>query len=189
MREPARSDPEARKRYLHFLQLSLECVNASTIWRAGKGKEPEEWLAVTEPGVIELSRPGLDPLYLRATQTYHFADHPDFPGDRKVVTDEYAYTLTEDPELRSELLAWHWQPARGHPDPHLHVGFPHGSEPKSTKWHIPSGRVAFEQVLVFSIMELGVEPAGNREESLAALEETLARFRKYASWGVDRRQQ
>lgn len=187
MREPARSDSDARRRYLHYLQQSLACIHASAIWRAGKGREPEEWVALTEPSVIELARPDVGALYLKATQTFHYADHPDYPGERKVVTDEYAYTLSEDAELRSELLAWHWQPARGHPDPHLHIGYPHPTEVRATKWHVPGGRVAFEQVLVFAIEELGAQPVGDRPVALEALESTLSRFRRYATWGVDGR--
>ncbi len=52
-----------------------------------------------------MARAGGDPLHLRATQEFHLDDHPQFPGERKVVTDAYAYTLSESPELADELLA------------------------------------------------------------------------------------
>jgi hypothetical protein len=187
VREPARSDSEARSRYLHFLNRSLQCVTSSAVWHAGKGADAEEWVAFTVPRVVELRRVG-SPLYFSATQTFHYADHPDYPGERKVSTDEYAYTLGQDPDFRSEMFSWHWQPSpRGHPDPHLHVGYRMDGEPRSTKWHVPSGRVAFEQVLVFAINELGVETSGDRAEAMATLDDSLRRFRRYASWGVDSR--
>jgi hypothetical protein len=187
VRDPANSDAEARRRYLGYLQQSLGCVTASAVWRPGEGATADEWLALTEPRTILLRRGGADPLYFRATQTFHYDDHLDFPGERKVVTDEYAYTLGEDAEFGTELLAWHWQPSHGHPDPHLHVGASHPTEKRFSKWHIPGGRVAFEQVLLFAIDELGVETVGPVDDARDMLNGVLARFRKFASWGVDRR--
>jgi hypothetical protein len=127
-----------------------------------------------------MSRAGRAPLHLRATQEFHFADHPDFPGERKVVTDAYAYTLSESAELAEELLAWHWQPEGGR-DPHMHIGRAHPRLGELGRLHVPSGRVALEQVLLFALDELGVRPA--REDAREVLGEVLERFRRYRSWG------
>jgi hypothetical protein len=117
-----------------------------------------------------MSRADREPLYLRATQEFHFADHPDFAGERKVVTDAYAYTLSESAELAEELLAWHWQPESGR-DPHMHIGRAHPRLGELGRLHVPSGRVALEQVLLFAICEQSAEPA--RQNANAGLDETL----------------
>ena len=183
MREPVRSDTDARRRYVNHLNISLSCVTSSTIWRVGEASTPGCWLLLFSSTPITLSR-GLEqgPLYLNGTQVFHYADDSRYPGERKVVTDEYAYTLAEDDGLTDELFGWHWQPAHGHPDPHIRVEYPNPLYPRSTKWHVPGGRVAFEQVLAFAIYELGVQPA--RADAAAVLEEKLSLFRRFATWGV-----
>lgn len=116
---------------------------------------------MTVPEVVPLKRENGGPIYLWATQEFHFADDPRYPGDRKVVTDAYAYTLSESEDIATELLAWHWQPEGGH-WPHLHIGHGDARYSELSPLHIPSGRVAFEEVLMFLVEELGVacsEPA------------------------------
>ncbi len=127
-----------------------------------------------------MTRADNGPLYLRATQEFHFDDHPKFAGERKVVTDAYAYTLSQSPELADELLAWHWQPEGGQ-EPHMHIGHGHAHFDALSRLHVPSGRIAFEQVLLFAIEELGVLPV--REDAKEVLSEVLERFRQYRTWG------
>jgi hypothetical protein len=72
----------------------------------------------------------------------------------------YAFALSEDG--RQELLAHHW-----HPDdegafvaPHLHVGAAGlGTDAVfSSKWHVPTGQMAVDEVLRFAITHLGARP-------------------------------
>ena len=181
MREPARTDSEARRRYLGHLQRSLSCVSSSAVWRYGPSPRPGIFVTLSVPPVVGLSRGSeAAALYLRATQEFHYDDHPDFPGERKVVIDAYAYTLSESAELTAELLAWHWQPEDGQ-GPHMHIGRAHPRLGELGRFHVPSGRVALEEVLRFAVDDLGVIPA--RPDAREVLDETLERFRRYRSWG------
>lgn len=118
-------------------------------------------------------------IYLRSTLQFHYEDHPEFPKERKVATDEYAYTLSRDDLMKDEIVSWHWQPG-SRADPHLHVGPAPGGPPK--RHHIPSGRIAFEQVLRYAIDDCGVRPALKKAEALAQLDECLRRFSAYRTW-------
>jgi hypothetical protein len=180
VREPARSDAEARKRYLRHLRRSLSCLSASAVWRAGETAHAGTWVALTAPRVVTLNRQSEPPLYLRATQTFHYSDHPDYRGERKVSTDQYAYTLADTADISTELIAWHWQPEGGRIDPHLHIGHAHPEHERFTRWHVPTGRVAFEEILLFAINDLAVTPA--HADWRAVLDDTLARFREFRSW-------
>lgn len=137
------------------------------------------WLAVTVPDVVPLRLSAGGRIYLKSTLQFHYADHPDYPGERKVVTDEYAHTLSRDELLAEEILSWHWQPG-SRVDPHLHVGPVPGGPPK--RRHIPSGRIAFEQVLKYAIEEEDVRPCLAKAAALARINESLRRFEVFRTW-------
>lgn len=164
------------------MQRALGCFSRS-IWRTGEGATAGAKVSIVVPEpIIELRRRASDPLYLTATQTFHFDDDERFAGERKVFTDAYAYTLSDDSAMGSELFAWHWHPDAGREDPHLHVGRRHATHGELGKLHIPSGRIAFEEVLLFAIDELGVEPRPSVDGAKAVLAETLHSFRKFRRW-------
>ena len=79
----------------------------------------------------------------------------------KIRTTSYTYAV-ELAATNQEVVAFHWEGHRAGKflAPHLHIGyatkteFPH-LPPKA---HIPTGRVAFEDVIYFMIQELGVPP-------------------------------
>jgi hypothetical protein len=74
-------------------------------------------------------------------------------GDGYVVrTGAYLYTVNAD-RLCGELFGWHWHPASESwcQWPHLHA-------PDEDGDHVPTGRVAFEQVIRWLIEELNVSP-------------------------------
>jgi hypothetical protein len=179
----ARSDAEARNRYLRFLQQSL-CVFSNTdIWRTMPVPENEgKHAAFTEPEVTVLpTLVGREQgrVYLRATQRFTYADGR--PKEHKVSTQEYACTVWENADLSRQVASWEWQPEGGtRPDPHAHVkrGCPehHGLG----KLHIPTGRVAYEQVLYFLMTDLGAVPVA--EERTKDLDDSLRRFRKFKTW-------
>jgi len=97
----------------------------------------------------------------------------------KVTTAAYFYTV-EDRDGR-EILAYHWHPATTpvHPRPHLHLG-PASGAPRLRKAHLPTGRVAVEDVVRLLVRDFGVHPrlpAWRR-----VLDETQAAFEKWRSW-------
>lgn len=141
-----------------------------------------EYVALTVPETITLQRANGSRIYLRSTQGFQFGDHEEFPKERKVHTRQYAYTLSESEDLSAELFSWQWHPPAW-PEPHMHIGRGHPDHGPLSKLHVPTGRVAFEQVLRFAITEYDVETAKPREEALADLDEVLRRFHAFKSWG------
>jgi hypothetical protein len=166
-RIPAGTDKEARERYLGFLQQSLSAVHPHAVWRAAPIGE-EMHSAFTIPPVIRLA----DGLFLRATQSFRYEDDERYEGDRKVGTAQYVYTLAEDEDLTQELFSWQWHPGEW-AAPHLHVRM-------DRKLHIPTGRVAFEEVLLFAITDYGIATA--KPDAAAILTDILSRFRRYRTW-------
>lgn len=152
----ARTDPEAKRRFFKFLQQSLSAVHRRAIWRAvAVPRQEGQWSAVTAPPVIPLSTSNGSRLYLRATIRFEYVDNPDpdRAGERKVATREYVYTVGADEDLRTELYSWQWQPGAWN-EPHVHVGRRHPDyDANLGKLHIPTGRVALEQVLKFLITD------------------------------------
>jgi hypothetical protein len=135
----------------------------------------------TVPSIVGLKKCTSEQrLYLRATQRFVLDDHPKYRGERKVVTQDYAYTLSDDAEQRPELYSWQW--TEGVADPHVHVGRGNPDFGSLGKLHIPTGRIAFEQVLKFAIEEHDVQTAIDRDQALATLADCLRRFVVFRSW-------
>lgn len=176
-RIPARTDSAARSRYKRFLQLSLSAVDGHAQWiTAPVPGKPAEHNAITKPDWLCFE--GADEiLELRATQRFCYVDDPKHPGERKVQTADYGYTI-RDAEGR-ELFSWQWHPSLGEFDmPHIHIG--RGVPGDWGKLHVPTGRVAFEDVLLFLIRDYGVRPV--REDGREVITESLRRFRSFRSW-------
>jgi len=91
----------------------------------------------------------------------------------------YAYTISEDPDLGHELLAWHWHPTT-RLDTHIHIGKSHPTHGDLAKYHVPSGRVSFEQVVRFLITDLGVSPA--RADWDSVLTDSHGKFVTHRRW-------
>ena len=158
----------------------MSAVHRNALWRGIKTSSGTH-IALTVPEVIPLGLSTGGRIFLRSTLLFHFGDHPEFKKERKVVTDEYAHTLSQDELLKDEIVSWHWQPG-SRPDPHLHIGarISQGGPPK--RHHIPTGRVAFEHVLKYAIEECGARPSLKKAVALAQINESLRRFEAYRSW-------
>jgi len=102
-------------------------------------------------------------------------------GPYKVSTRAYVYTLRQRDE--SEILAFHWQPGvSGPPWPHLHVGTC-ALKPGhllDRKKHVPTGRVALEDVIGLAI-EMGA--VALRDDYLDVLATTRQQFLDWRTWG------
>jgi hypothetical protein len=99
-----------------------------------------------------------------------------------VQTRAYRYhVMTED---LCEVVLWHWHPGgRSHyQDPHMHLGSTQlqTSAVISGARHHPTGRIAFEQVLLQLLSEYSVAP--RREDWEDQLNSTLARFADWRTW-------
>lgn len=94
-----------------------------------------------------------------------------------------AYSHRLETISAQEIVAYHWHPgtSSGITHPHLHIGTGIGTSPGLLdKTHIPTGRVALEDVLRFAILELGIEP--QREDWREVLDETQAAFEERRTW-------
>lgn len=186
----ARNDHQARSRFKLPLSQALASVSREQWERLSPaGGQGEEVLWVETP----LRTAGqLSTLFFRSTIRYRFVDdpRPGREGQRKVETLSYAHTYSEDADHSPELVSWHWHPGtRDVPFPHLHVG-------KGAAWlahpdlniaklHIPTARVAFEEVLLFGLRDLAVQPINSNttvDACITKIEESLATFMKYRTW-------
>lgn len=104
---------------------------------------------------------GRDPWKVEATAYYHALETPD----------------------AKEIVAFHWHPSQASTfaHPHMHLGAGIGADLGILeKTHIPTGRIALEDVLKFAILELGVEP--KRDDCHDVLSETRAAFEERRTW-------
>lgn len=98
-------------------------------------------------------------------------------GQMRMSTRRYVYELSES---GSTLLGWHWHPASKRASqitwPHLHM-------PKASKYakaHVPTGRVALEDLLLFLINDMGAVP--DRDNASAIIEETSQVHKAHRGW-------
>ena len=179
-RIPAKSDAQAKGRLLDILQRSLTTVHANAIWLVAPVlHEPGQWAAITEPRAVPVwNSTHTERLYFRSTIRFHYGDHPKYSGERKANTDFYAHTVAREEDMSRQLYSWEWDPTAWS-WPHVHVdraaGGPLG------KLHIPTGRVFFENMLIFLIEEHGTQPA--RTDWKHVLGETLRRVSSFSTWG------
>ena len=94
---------------------------------------------------------------LRFAHRYKVVEAPEQPGTWKVSTTEYFYALDDSGD--QEIIAYHWHPDSDVKFPHLHIGpGARAGRVELHKAHIPTGRVALEDLLRMAITEFGVEP-------------------------------
>jgi len=135
--------------------------------------------AFTVPEVLELRTSDGD-VFLRSTIQFRYEDDPRHPGERKVSTEHYGHTVGTSESLKPGLYSWEWSLAEPR-YPHLHVRRGDPDYPGLAKYHIPTGRVFFEDVLRFLIADHNVECA--REDWDVVLSESWRRVSIWASWG------
>jgi hypothetical protein len=92
----------------------------------------------------------------------------------------YAYTLVDADERA--LFAYHWHPDLAIEHPHLHVPVAvHAAAPRLAKVHLPTARIALEDVLVLLLAEFRVR--GRDTNWRAVLARTKTSFLTGRSWG------
>lgn len=180
-REPARTDPEAKARFLRVLGNSLSAVSTTAIWRvAPLTGSLGAFNTITVPDVVPLRRRSGERIYLRSTIQYEYRDHPRYPGERKVSTLFYAHTVGQAEALKPQLYSWEWNYADER-YPHLHVRRADPAYHGLGKLHIPTGRVYFEDVLRFLVEEHDVAPAC--DDWSDKIGDSRRRVATYSTWG------
>jgi hypothetical protein len=172
------------------LQAAASCITSRIFrpsqngYRAGDGHSLA--LNETEPVDLRMTSVGADrpsPPKLSASLAYDVIQTPDPErGPWKVRTAGYRYHVISADD--QEVLLFHWHPApNGRVNtPHVHVGTsvlaPTGALDHSV--HVPTGRVAFEEVVAFLIAELRV--LASRPDHVEVLGKHLEAFRRYKTW-------
>lgn len=176
-----RTPHEAVRRFLRPLQQALSCATAAVLSVSG-GYDPDRGphVATINEG-LPVPLGGSPRLYLAVTQRYRIVEADDARGPWKTQTAGYFYQLADENE--HEILVHHWHPS-GHsryarPHAHLGVGVLSGDHPLVGA-HLPSGRVALEDVLWLALDELGVEP--RRDDWPEVLETTRGAFEEWRTW-------
>lgn len=93
-----------------------------------------------------------------------------------MATQRYDYELFEKSE---QIFGWHWHPTSKRSQitwPHFHM--PQASRYKSA--HIPTGRLALEDLLLFLIDEMDALP--QLENARSIIEETRVQHRDHRHW-------
>jgi hypothetical protein len=140
----------------------------------------EEWvLLLPKDEPIKLRRTSGGTVGLYAAQRFVILPDDLNEGEYKTQTREYIYHLSDD---AAALLEWHWHPGQK-TEPHLHSRIPGAGsawEIEGDKLHLPTSRVAFEDIIRFLITDLGVKPA--RDDWEALLDEAMRAFLRWRRW-------
>ena len=164
------------------LQLALSCVTDAQVVIDGDYNTPSKhvWAgARDEP--FPLARDRGPSLRARISQGYRVVRAEEQRGLWKVTITAYHYTL-EDSDSR-EIISFQWHPAGAGalPYPHVHLG--HGAAVGRAELagaHIPTGRVALEQILRFAIEAFRLRP--RRPDWRDVLFGTRRRFEQWRTW-------
>lgn len=172
---------KAAQNFLKPLQLALSCVTDAQIAMFGGYVTTAEigWLIANEPVLLPRARGAA--LRARLNQNFRIVRAEGQHGPWKVTITAYHYTL-EEPDGR-EIVSFQWHPTGpgAFPYPHLHLGDAADvGLDELMGAHIPTGRVALEQVLRFAIETFKVRP--RRADWRDVLFGTRRRFEQWRTW-------
>jgi hypothetical protein len=180
----ARTEHEARQRYVDFLSLPLDCItNAQWALVPPLVGPTASWtLSLTRSGdPVRLRRDDGTAVYFRALQ--RFEPRQIDLTNWRMHTLEYKYEVWEPQPDRTNkpVIEWHWHPnpvTSENMDYHVHVRATEAiCGVASRRLHIPSERVAFESVVRFIMKDLHVRPRHDDWER--RVDDALAAFQKY----------
>ena len=175
---------EAFQDFRELLQRAFSCVNsAAHVWAlvGSNGYRPGQEHALAPNGGEPVPLSGGRRLSLVSLFRYRVVGAEGEHGSWRVETSAYAHTLED--EEGQEIVAYHWHPSQSsvYDFPHLHIGVGIGASLGEVhKYHIPTARIAVEDVIRFAIMELGATP--QRDDWEQVLNETSAAFREQRTW-------
>jgi hypothetical protein len=195
-----RKQTAAARTFKEWLQRAVSCVTREVLVVSPGGYEPSP--PDSDPHTVSfrddpIPLAGPAKLFLSVNHHYRLV-RPTGTGRWKVQTAAYFYEF-DDVQGR-ELLAFHWHPDTpgAVPYPHLHVGpgvvqvdslvaaglsAQHNAlRPELQGAHIPTSRIALEQVLALALQHFNVPPLRTNWESV--FQSTLADFQRSQSWHI-----
>jgi len=181
-----RTAAEAVNNFLDPLQRALSCLTREVPSVGGgyhvspMSAPPHVLLFQNNPVLL-----GQDKRFaLKLIQQYRVVEGEGERGPWKVSTVAYYYTVEIPGPERMEILGYHWHPQERNAItyPHLHLYQGAGRlQYNLLKAHLPTARIAIEDVLRFVITQLGVVPLRNDWEAI--LRETQDTFQQWRTWG------
>jgi hypothetical protein len=181
-----RTAAEAVNNFLTPLQHALSCVTLEVPSVGGgyhvspMSDPPQVLLFQNNPVIL-----GHDKRFaLKLIQQYRVVEGEGERGPWKVSTVAYYYTLEIPGPARQEVLGYHWHPQERNAItyPHLHLYQGAGVlQHNLLKAHLPTARIAIEDLLRFVITQLGVLPL--RKDWEVILAETQDAFQQWRMWG------
>lgn len=183
MRLHGETEPAARERYRHYLQVALKCVHPTAYFFMAKRPLPgkADWALQTSLAPMPLKVEDGNTLYLTATQSFRMRQHK---REWTVSTEEYIYNVAEREDTRDYMFAWHWHPNQ-RPECHMHVDAKLSNGMTLSRRHLPTARISFEEVLLFLIEECAVIPADPGWRKV--LEDNQQRHERYRTWWGSRK--
>ena len=177
-----RTPRETVENFLAPLQQARSCVTRSVLEATPGGYDHIGGLhAVTfgDGGPVRLQ--GSVGLWLVVRHHYRIVEAPGPRGPWKVSTVGYLYSL-RDAEDR-DIISYHWHPA-GRSDvtfPHRHLGAgARVGHRHLANAHLPTGRIALEDVLRLAITAFSVRPL--RSDWAEVLDGTQATYEEWRTW-------
>lgn len=179
-----RTPAEAVGAFLAPLQQALDCLTPTVLNVSGGYYVADRPHALTLGDGDPVALSGEHHLALSVAQNYRLVEFEGPRGPWKVQTTAYFYELRRGDR---ELLVYHWHPRGASPyiKPHLHIG--PGAEVGFAPLqgaHVPTGRIALEEVLRLAITEFGARP--RREDWDEVLERTQAGYEAWRTWPTPR---
>jgi hypothetical protein len=174
---PGKTPREAVKAYVDPLQKNIAIVLKGVL-RVSNYDRLDGVSVLTLPDPAQLN--GRPDLYL-FRQQYKVIKDPE-NGPFRVTTPYYSYAIeTQDAQ---EIVGYHWHPDGISPVkfPHLHLGPGAliGLEDLNRRAHLPTGRIAFEDIVEFLVATFGVEPDRTLWQEL--VEKTRTLFARHKTW-------
>lgn len=175
---PGRTPADAVRAFLEPIQTALACVATAKITVKRGGLNPRlgelyEW-SINNGGGAELLSDAPEDLTLFAAMYWKLIedDRPEY-GPYRITTLGYEYSLVMGEA--TELWALHWHPAGQSWErrPHLHLGdvLLTPQAPVTSKTHLPTGRMTFENAIRWAV-DFGVMPLADDWTDRLALAET-----------------
>jgi hypothetical protein len=169
-----RTPAEAVNNFLDPLRQALSCITHEILfvgggYHASPRDNPQQRHMLTlstSPAVLGRDRR----FSLVLIQHYRVIEGEDARGPWKVSTVAYYYTL-KSAYTEHEIIGYHWHPQGRSPITYPHLHLHHGAgevEYNLGKAHLPTGRIAIEDILRLAITHFNVEPLRDDWEDILA---------------------
>lgn len=149
---------EAVQNFLTPIQQAISCVTPSVLLvSGGYYVRAEPHLALIGDGApVELQ--GESNVSLVVRHHYRIVEDSGPRGPWKVSTVGYLYSL-KDSVHDQDIISYHWHPYTPPSYPHFHLGAGASiGRPEIVKAHLPTGRIALENVLRLALNDFHVTP-------------------------------